>query len=73
MPHIARYVPFGHVLLVERHKYGIFGGVANRVEFPQQEFNEFLSVFFRDDWESVDDDKCVQTLLEFHFILRLKI
>lgn len=69
----AHYVPFGHVLVVDGHKNGIFGGVADRAKFPQQELDELLPALFRNDRKAIDDDKCIQTLLEFNFVLRLEI
>lgn len=70
---LREYVPFGHVLVVEGHKDGIFGGVADRVEFPQQELDELLPALLRHDRKTIDDDECIQSLLELNFILRLEI
>lgn len=70
---VPKYVPFGHLLVVNGHKDSIFGGVADGVEFPQQEFHEFWPALLRHDRKTIDDNKGIQTLLEFHFILRLKI
>lgn len=69
----SQYVPFGLALVVDGHKDGIFGGVADRVEFPQQELDELLPALFRNDRKAIDNDKCIQTLLEFHIVLRLEI
>lgn len=47
--------------------------MADRVEFPQQELDELLPALFRNDRKAIDDDKCIQTLLEFHIVLLLEI
>jgi hypothetical protein len=70
---MIQYAPFGHLFVVDGHENGIFGGVADGVEFSQKELDELLSAVLGDYWEAIDDDKCVQTLLDLNFILRLEI
>lgn len=47
--------------------------MADGVQLPQQELNELLTAVFGNHWKTVDNDECVQALLEFDFILLLKI
>lgn len=70
---MSRNTPFGHALLVQRHKNGIFGGVTDGIQLSQQELDEFLPAVFGNYWKAIDHDECVQALLQFNFILRFEI
>lgn len=65
--------PFGHLILAYGHENSIFARPANGVQFFQQEFHEPRFAIFGDDWQSIDNDKGIQALLQSNFILRFKI